>query len=75
MNIERLAVRLFILGLLVFAYRMTWEAAYLRGRESVYQDQAVAVPSENCYSYDGDCSDHKTTKPKGDHHVIQSLSK
>lgn len=73
--LERLAVRLFLLMVLVFAARMTWEAAYLHGRESVFQEQTGAVADGHCYSYDGDCSDHKTVKPKGGRHVIQSISK
>lgn len=70
MLIERWLVRLFFVGVLAFTLRMTWLAAYAQGRESVFSIQA----EENCYSYDGICTDHTTTKPKGEHHV-QKLPK
>lgn len=63
--LERIAVRIFFVLLLTFAFRMTWLAAYGQGRESIFEAQQIeATLNENCYSYDGDCSDHKTVKPK-----------
>lgn len=64
-TIERLAVRLFVVVLLVFSFHMTWQAAYSQGRESVFDWQQIAATiDENCYG----CDSNKAIKPraKGD---------